>query len=79
MSEESRVVNAADRAGFDVGVYRKFKVERVDGSSEPGRKHHICGICAWPGEASRFFVLRPECEPTKRKKARHPQRREQRA
>lgn len=24
------------------GLYRKYKVERLDGSSEPGRKHEKC-------------------------------------
>lgn len=24
------------------GIYHKFNVERVDGQSEPGRKHHGC-------------------------------------
>lgn len=24
------------------GLYNKFRVERVDGSSEPGGKHHGC-------------------------------------
>ncbi len=24
------------------GLYRKFKVERTDGKSEPGEKHHDC-------------------------------------
>ena len=42
VDEESRVVCAADSVGWDVGVYRKFKVERVDGSSEVGMKHQFC-------------------------------------
>lgn len=29
------------------GIYEKFKVERTDGQSEPGKKHHGC----------RYFVL----------------------
>ena len=29
------------------GLYEKFKVERTDGRSEPGEKHHNC----------RYFVL----------------------
>jgi hypothetical protein len=42
MSEEERVVRAMDRAGWDVGVYRKFIVNRADGSSVPGGKHERC-------------------------------------
>jgi hypothetical protein len=42
MSEEERVARAMDRAGMDVGVYRKFVVERADGSSKPGGKHERC-------------------------------------
>ncbi|KAA3644531.1 MAG: hypothetical protein DWQ07_14015 [Chloroflexi bacterium] len=26
----------------EIGLYRKFKVERTDGSSEPGGKHEKC-------------------------------------
>ncbi len=29
------------------GIYRKFKVERTDGKSAPGEKHHGC----------RYFVI----------------------
>ena len=25
-----------------IGIYRKYKVERTDGSSEPGKKHEKC-------------------------------------
>ncbi len=25
-----------------IGLYRKYKVERLDGSGEPGRKHEAC-------------------------------------
>jgi hypothetical protein len=25
-----------------IGLYRKYRVERTDGSSEPGGKHHEC-------------------------------------
>lgn len=42
MNEEERLLTTMDRVGWDVGVYRKFKVERVDGSSEVGRKHQFC-------------------------------------
>lgn len=42
MNEEERVCAAMDRSGADVGVYRKFKVERVDGSSAVGGKRHFC-------------------------------------
>lgn len=42
MSEEERTVRAMDRAGMDVGIYRKFTVERADGSSRPGGKHERC-------------------------------------
>lgn len=42
MSEEERVARAMDRAGMDVGIYRKFTVERADGSSGAGKKHEHC-------------------------------------
>jgi hypothetical protein len=42
MNEEERINAHAERAGFDVGVYRKFNVKRVDGSSDIGGKHHFC-------------------------------------
>ena len=42
MTEDERLAHAMDRAGIDVGVYRKFKVERADGSSRPGGKHECC-------------------------------------
>ena len=42
MREEKRLLIAMDRAGYDVGIYRKFAVERVDGSSSPGGKHEHC-------------------------------------
>lgn len=42
MSEEERVARAMDRAGWDVGIYRKFVVSRVDGSSQVGGKHERC-------------------------------------
>lgn len=45
--EAQRVVQAADRASFDVGLYAKFRIERTDGSSRPGGKHEHC----------RYFVL----------------------
>lgn len=41
-TETERVYRAMDRAGMDVGIYRKFVVERVDGSSGPGGKHERC-------------------------------------
>ena len=42
MSEAERIARAADNAGMDVGIYRKYVVERVDGSSRPGGKHEHC-------------------------------------
>lgn len=47
MTEEERVLAAMDRTGQDVGIYRKYTVRRVDGSSEIGAKHQFC----------EFFVL----------------------
>ena len=26
----------------EIGLYRKYKIERVDGSSKEGKKHHNC-------------------------------------
>lgn len=31
-----------DKSNKTRGVYRRFRVERVDGRSEPGEKHHGC-------------------------------------
>lgn len=31
-----------DRAGWDVGIYKKFVVARTDGSSRVGGKHENC-------------------------------------
>ena len=42
MTEEERVLAAMDRTGQDVGIYRKFIVSRVDGSSQVGGKHERC-------------------------------------
>jgi hypothetical protein len=42
VNEETRVQAAMDRAGMDPGLYRKFRVERADGSSGPGSKHEHC-------------------------------------
>lgn len=42
MSEDNRIAAAMDRAGMDPGLYRKFRVERVDGSSGDGGKHQTC-------------------------------------
>lgn len=42
MNEDERVSAAMDRADQDVGAYRKFRVERVDGSSDVGMKHQLC-------------------------------------
>lgn len=37
----------------DLGIYNKFKVTRVDGSSRAGKKHHRC----------RYFVLDLDHDP----------------
>ena len=42
MSEEERIARQMDRAGMDVGIYRKFLVSRTDGSSRVGGKHEQC-------------------------------------
>lgn len=42
MSEDDRIARQMDRVGMDVGIYRKFIVERVDGSSGAGKKHEHC-------------------------------------
>jgi hypothetical protein len=42
VDEETRVLAAMDRTGQDVGIYRKFVVSRVDGSSQVGSKHERC-------------------------------------
>ena len=41
-AEQFRIHSAMDRVGWDVGAYRKFTVERADGSSKPGGKHEHC-------------------------------------
>ena len=42
MDEQTRTLVAMDRAGMDPGIYRKYIVERADGSSGPGGKHENC-------------------------------------
>ena len=42
MDEQTRTLVAMDRAGMDPGIYRKYIVERADGSSGPGGKHETC-------------------------------------
>jgi hypothetical protein len=36
------MLNSTRYLDFIRGIYRKFKVERTDGSSEPGGKHQHC-------------------------------------
>ncbi len=56
MSEENRVAGAMDRAGMDVGIYQKFKIERVDGSSGPDGKHEHCTYFVLDWKHDRYAV-----------------------
>jgi hypothetical protein len=56
MSEENRVAAAMDRAGMDPGIYRKYRVERVDGSSTFGGKHEHCTYFVLDWKHDRFAV-----------------------
>src|ERR1700690_3637155 len=41
-TEDNRIHAAMDQADMDAGIYRKFRVERTDGSSGPHGKHDHC-------------------------------------
>lgn len=56
MTEEERVLAAMDRSGQDVGIYRKYVVSRVDGSSNVGGKHARCAYFVLDWQHDPFAV-----------------------
>ena len=56
MSEDDRISRQMDKAGMNVGIYRKFLVSRTDGSSRVGGKHEHCAYFVLDWEHDPFAV-----------------------
>ena len=66
MSEDDRIARQMDKAGMDMGIYRKFLVSRTDGSSRVGGKHEHCSyfVLRMRSIDTESMVSRWSCRPT---------------